>query len=124
MRIKSKLVTYLLAISLVPLLITMGLSLGYTSDVVEKLTLQAARERVETSAEKLSAYFAARIAEVQAYSQTPLLTSMDWYPVREFLRNEVKRHQRVYEKFILSGPKSHFRNTTVGNPAKDDFASF
>lgn len=124
MRIKSKLVTYLLAISLIPLLITMVLSLGYTSEVVEKLTLQAARERVETSAEQLSAYFAARIAEVEAYSQTPLITSMDWYPVREFLRNEVKRHQGVYEKFILSGPNSHFRNTTVGNPAKDDLASF
>ena len=124
MRIKSKLVTYLLAISLIPLLITMGLSLGYTSDVVEKLTLQAARERVETSAEQLSAYFSARISEVQAYSQTPLLTSMNWYPIREFLRKEVNRHQGVYEKFILSGPDSHFRNTTVGNPAKDDFASF
>ena len=70
MRIKSKLITYLLAISLVPLLITMGLSLGYTSNVVEKLTLQAARERVDTSAEKLSAYFSSRIAEVQAYSQS------------------------------------------------------
>jgi diguanylate cyclase (GGDEF)-like protein/PAS domain S-box-containing protein len=124
MRIKSKLVTYLLAISLVPLLITMGLSLGYTSDVVEKLTLQAARERVDTSAEILSAYFSSRIAEVQAYSQSPLVSSMDWHPIREFLRKEVKRHQGVYEKFILSGPSSHFRNTRVGNPAKDDFASF
>jgi len=124
MRIKSKLVTYLLAISLVPLLITMGLSLGYTSNVVEKLTLQAARERVDTSAEILSAYFSSRISEVQAYSQSPLVTSMDWHPIREFLRKEVKRHQGVYEKFILSEPSSHFRNTKVGNPAKDDFASF
>ena len=124
MRIKSKLVTYLLTISLIPLLITMGLSLGYTSNEVEKLTLQAARERVDTSAEKLSAYFSSRIAEIQAYSQTPLLTSMDWHPIRDFLRTEVKRHQGVYEKFILSEPSSHFRNTTVGNPAKDDYASF
>ena len=124
MRIKSKLVTYLLAISLTPLLITMGLSLGYTSNEVEKLTLQAARERVDTSAEILSAYFSSRISEIQAYTQTPLVTSMDWHPMRDFLRREVNRHQGVYEKFILSGPSSHFRNTTVGNPAKDDFASF
>ena len=124
MRIKSKLVTYLLAISLIPLLITMGLSLGYTSNEVEKLTLQAAQERVDTSAEKLSAYFSSRISEVQAYSQTPLVTSMNWHPIREFLKREVKRNQGIYEKFILSVPSAHFRNTTVGNPAKDDFASF
>jgi len=124
MRIKSKLVTYLLAISLIPLLITMILSLGYTSNVVEKLTLQAGQERVDTSAEKLSAYFSSRISELQAYSQTPLVTSMNWHPMRDFLRSEVKRHQGIYEKFILSVPSAHFRNTKVGNPAKDDFASF
>lgn len=49
---------------------------------------------------------------------------MKWHPIREFLRKEIKRHDGVYEKFILSGPSSYFRNTTVGNPAKDDFASF
>lgn len=124
MHIKSKLVTYLLAISLVPLLITMGLSLSYTSNEVEKLTLQSAQERVDTSAEKLSAYFSSRIAEVQAYAHTPLVTSMAWHPTRDFLRTEIKRHQGVYEKFIVSVPDAHFRNTTVGNPAKDDFASF
>ena len=124
MRIKSKLITYLLAISLIPLLITMVLSLGYTSDAVESLTLQAASERVDTSAEQLSAYFSSRIAEVQSYSQTPLLTSMNWHPIRAFLRKEVERHQGVYEKFILSDPSSHFRNTRVGNPAQDDYASF
>lgn len=124
MRIKSKLVTYLLAISLIPLVITMGLSVAYTSNIVEKLTLQAAQERVDTSAEKLSAYFSSRIAEVQAYSQTPLITSMNWHPMRDFLRKEVTRHQGIYEKFIFSVPSSHFRNTAVGNPAKDDFASF
>jgi len=124
MRIKSKLIIYLLAISLFPLLITMGFSLMYTSGQVEKLTLQAVQERVEVSAEKLSAYFSARISEVQAYSQTPVVTSMNWHPMREFLRSEVIRHQGIYEKFILGFPDSHFKNTVVGNPAKDDFASF
>ena len=124
MRIKSKLVTYLLAISLIPLLITMGFSLGHTSIEVEKLTLQAAQERVDISAEKLSSYFSSRISEVQSYTQTPLVTSMNWHPMRDFLRREVKRHKGIYEKFILSVPSAHFRNTTVGNPAKDDFASF
>ncbi|NNK97402.1 MAG: PAS domain S-box protein, partial [Desulfobacterales bacterium] len=124
MRIKPKLVTYLLAISLIPLLITMGLSLGYTSNIVEKLTLQAARERVDTSAAQLSAYFSSRTSEVQAYAQTPLLRSMEWRPTRDFLREEIRRHQGIYEKFILSDPSSHFRNTKVGNPALGDFASF
>lgn len=124
MKIRPKLTLYLLLISLIPLSIVAGFSILYVSQQIEDLTLQAAKERVETSSTELSGYFASRIAEVNAYAQMPLLTSMDWYPMREFLQQEVKRHKGIYEKFILGVPSAHFRNTKVGNPAQQGFASF
>lgn len=124
MRIKQKLIIYLLAIGLVPIFITMGMSLSYTSNQVQQLTLKAIQERVGQSAEKLSSYFSSRISEIDAYAQTPLLQSMDWSSTRLFLRQEIDRHQGIYEKFILGVPSSNFKNTKVGNPAQDGFASF
>jgi len=124
MLIRHKLILYILIISIIPLSAIMAISIGFTSQQTEKLTLQAVKASVRASSESLSSYFAARVAEMQTYTQIPLVTSMQWHPMRSFLREEVIRHNGIYEKFILGVPSSHFRNTTVGNPALNDFASF
>lgn len=124
MKIRNKLAILLLITSLLPLIGVMTMTFWYSSNHVKNAALNTASEYLSQSATMLSGYFSTRIAEISAYAQTPLLKSMDWSRIRPFLLTQQARHAGTYEKFILGMPDGHFRNTIVGNPHRDYFASF
>ncbi|MBT6277356.1 MAG: hypothetical protein HOI95_24895, partial [Chromatiales bacterium] len=124
MKIKTRLTTYLLSVTLIPLLLLISSLLWYVGEQFEILLIKSAEERLYRSAYRLDSYFSSRLAELQVYVETPLIQSMDWHAVRPFLRQEVGRHHGVYEKFIVGMLDSHFHNTIVGNPAAGGLASF
>jgi len=124
MRIRKKFIVSMLFTALLPLMVSMGLALWHSTEQTTHLTLETVHGRLDTAAQKLSLFFSTRIAEVSTYSQTTLLKSMDFPSIRPFLMSELKRHNNVYEKFILGTPKGHFYNTSGGNPDVDGLRTF
>ena len=116
MRIRNKFTVYMLLTAMLPLVAAMGLALWNSTNQTTKLTIEVTQGRLDTAAQKISSFFSSRIAEVSAYSQTSTLKSMKFPIIRPLLVSELKRHENIYEKFILGTPEGYFYNTSGGNP--------
>ena len=116
MLIRNKVTINMLLTAMIPLVLAMGIALWHSTNQTTKLTISLTQGRLDTAAQKLSTFFAARIAEISTYSQTNVLRSMDFPSIRPFLMSELTRHENIYEKFILGTPEGYFYNTSGGNP--------
>ncbi len=88
-------------------------------DSIESLSLV-----LENEASNLSSFFAIRMAEVAALSESSNVKSMDFSAMRPFLIEELQRLDPVYEKFIVGHPAGHFNNTSGGNPHQQWLRTF
>ncbi len=116
MRIRTKFTLSMLLTAMLPLVICMSIALWHSTNQTTRLTLDTAQARLDAAAQKLSTFFSERIAEVSTYSQTSVLKTMDFPLIRPFLMAELKRHENIYEKYILGTPEGYFYNTSGGNP--------
>ncbi len=116
MKLQKKLALILVITALVPLFTVISVALYHSLETTEKLSLEIARRTVDTGAEKLSGYFAQRLAEIGAYAGGPTLRTMDFKRIAPFLNRELARHRGEYEKFVLGRPDGTFYNTAGGNP--------
>lgn len=124
MKLSKKLILTTLCTVLFPLVIVTTVSLWYITGQFRDLYIYSAQGYLRTGAEKLSGYFAQRVSEVSTYANTPLLRTMDWQEIGPFLHQELKRHNRMYEKLFLGAPNSNYYVTSGGNPAYGGLASF
>ena len=116
MLIRDKVTINMLITAMIPLISAMAIALWHSTNQTTKLTINLTQGRLDTASQKLSTFFAARIAEVSTYSQTDVLKTMDFPSIRPFLMSELARHENIYEKFILGTPEGYFYNTSGGNP--------
>jgi len=124
MKLRPKLVIYLLLIASIPLSLAMLIALWQSSNQTRSLTLDIVQGYLDAGAENLSGYFDSRKAEISAYAQVPLLKEMNFTKIRPFLLSELVRHDGIYEKFILGTPEGYFYNTAGGNPAQNGLRTF
>ena len=125
MKIRRKLIISMLLAALVPFTIAMSTMLWYSSQQAYQLSIEKAQSHLYTAGEELSGFLKTRTAEISAYSEMPLLQSIDFKKARPFLLSELERHEGIYEKFILATPDGHFYNTAgEGNPAHGGLRSF
>ena len=116
MKLKYKYLSISLPVALVPLVVAMGISLWHTHRISHSLTMDTVQARLFFSAERISCFFRARGCEIHSYAASPLLRSMNWTRIRPFLMSELKKHNNIYEKFILGDREARFYNTAGGNP--------
>ena len=108
MKLNAKLMLTTLCTALLPLVMVMAVSLWHSTDQLRILTIDSAQGYMQAGAEKLSEDFAQRIAEISTYANTPLVRTMEWEKIRFFLREELKRHEGIYEKLALGKPDSRY----------------
>lgn len=124
MKLKSKLILSMLMAALIPLTISMGLSLWDTAQQTRHLTIEAAQSELRSMAGKLSAYFEQHIATVNTYARAPVIRSMSHDRFDPFLKNEIQYHKNNFEKFLIGRPDGHYYYTSGGNPHLGGVASF
>jgi len=116
MKLKNQILFTLVISGFLPLLIAYIYTIWYSSSMTEKLTLEAAEERLEVAAEKLSSFFKARLIEIDIYAKNPLVKSMDFDAIRPYLLENLAQKKQYYEKFIVGRSDGTFHNTSGGNP--------
>lgn len=124
MKIRSKMMVIILIVAMLPLILAMGVSLRISTDKIQSMTISSSQGHINFGAERLSGYFSARISEISAYANIPLMRTMDWQRIGPFLHSELNRHKGIYEKMYLADPSSHYYVTSGGNPAYGGLASF
>jgi PAS domain S-box-containing protein len=124
MKLSKKLILTTLCTVLLPLVVVTTVSLWYITGQFRDLYIDSAQGYLRTGAEKLSGYFAQRVAEVTTYANTSLTRTMDWRRIGPFLQKELKRHNGTYEKLFLGMPNSNYYATSGGNPAYGGLTSF
>jgi len=124
MKLRSKFVIYLLLIACIPLSLAVTVALWQSTDQTREMTLDIVQGHLDAGAENLSGYFESRRAEISAYANSPLLKSMNFEKIGPQLKSELKRHEGIYEKFILGTPQGHFYNTAGGNPGQKGLRTF
>jgi len=116
MKLKNQILFVLVISGFLPLVIAYIYTIWYSSSITEQLTLEAAEERLEVAAEKLSSFFNARLIEIDVYAKNPLVKSMDFNAMRPYLLNNLAQKKQHYEKFIVGRSDGTFHNTSGGNP--------
>lgn len=116
MKLKNQILIILVISGFFPLVIAYIYTIWYSSSITEQLTLETAEKRLEVSAEKLSSFFNARLAEIDILAQNPLVKSMDFNAMRPYLINNLAHKKQHYEKFIVGRSDGTFHNTSGGNP--------
>ena len=124
MRIRQKYTITLLITAIAPLLLAMVFVHWQSKEQTTQLSLNNAQNQLESAAQSLGGFFNSRISEISAYTESPLLKSMEFSKIRPFIISELNRHDGVYEKFILGTPESYFYNTSGGNPGKKMLRTF
>jgi len=116
MKLKNQILLILVISGFFPLFIAYTYTIWYSSSITEQLTLETAEKRLEVSAEKLSSFFIARLAEIDILAQNPLVKNMDFNTMRPYLMNNLAQKKQHYEKFIVGRSDGTFHNTSGGNP--------
>jgi len=124
MRIRQKYTITLLITAIGPLLLAMAFVQWQSKEQTTQLSLENAQSQLDTAAQSLGGFFNSRISEISAYTESPLLKTMEFSKIRPFILSELNRHSGTYEKFILGTPESHFYNTSGGNPSKGMLRTF
>lgn len=124
MRLRPKYTLTLLLIGIVPLTLAMIFVLWQSREQARELALGNAQNQMGVASQALSGFFNSRMSEIAAYTEFPLLKTMDFSKIRPFIISERDRHNGIYEKFILGTPESHFYNTSGGNPDRKYLRTF
>jgi len=101
---------------LIPLALAFAYSIWHSSDITSDITLDAADYKLRVVAEKLSAYFNARVSEVDVMARNSDVKTMDFSQMRPYLMTMLSNKQEHYEKFIVGHRDGSFNNTSGGNP--------
>ena len=116
MKLRNQILTALIFSGLFPLATAFVYAIWHSSVTTNELTLSAAEQRLQVVSEKLSAYFDARLAEVDVISRNPDVQSMDFKTMRQYLMRVLDDKKHHYEKFIIGHHDGTFNNTSGGNP--------
>lgn len=114
----------MLMAALIPLTVSMGLSLWDNVHNTQQKAIDSARNELRSMADKLSAYFEQRISTVSTYARSPVIRSMSPERFTPFIKQEIEYHHGNFEKFLIGRPDGHYYYTSGGNPHLGGVASF
>ena len=116
MKLRSQILTALIFSGLFPLATAFVYAIWHSSSTTNELILSEAEQRLEVVSEKLSAYFDARLAEIDVIASNADVQSMDFKKMRPYLMGMLNNKKQHYEKFIVGHDDGTFNNTSGGNP--------
>jgi len=116
MKLKNQILIALFISGLFPLAIAFIYAIWHSSVITKELSLDTADQRLEVTAEKLSAYFNSRLIEIEMLARNPQVQRMDFSIMRPYLMQNLQFKKQHYEKFIVGHTDGSFHNTAGGNP--------
>jgi len=124
MKLRTQILSILIVSGLLPLAAAFIYAIWHSSNITNELTLNAAEQKLQSASQNLSAYFNARIAEVEMISNHPHVKSMDFLTMRPYLIQTLNLKNKHYEKFIIGREDGTFHNTAGGNPEVNMLRTF
>ncbi|UZE96077.1 hybrid sensor histidine kinase/response regulator [Alkalimarinus alittae] len=124
MKFSTRIGSFTLIASLIPLCLAIGLSLWLTSSHTIKLTLSSVEGELASRSEQLNGFFRERQSEISLLASLPLLKNESFEQSLPYLQQELLRQPNIFEKFILGDANGYFRNTSGGNPHQTMLRTF
>lgn len=124
MNFRTRVSLYTLVAAIIPITIAMGLTLWLTQKHTAQEALDRASVRLNVEAQNINDYFVERKAEITTYANLPDIRQQPFKESLPFLTEELKRHNGIYDKFVLSLRNGHFLTTNGGNPWRDMIQTF
>ena len=115
MKLKTKIFLVTSITAMVPLLISLGVTLWQTIELQRQSTLETLLSHSKIMAKELNLLFENARKEVELYANLDELKSMEHKQFDSLLRNELVRMGYHYEKFIVGTLNAQFYNTSGGS---------
>ncbi|MEE4355294.1 MAG: methyl-accepting chemotaxis protein [Desulfococcaceae bacterium] len=115
MKLSFKITLSILAVSLIPLLITMTIVIFRTVNEIQISRFEKNSSLSIISAKILSQYFDEKKIIITTLANSPLVRKMNWKEMETYITNEAVRLKDKIEKIILGNPDGTFYNTAKGN---------
>lgn len=122
--IMFKILVMILTICVLESLIFTITSERLTRDTLEKMIAQSSRKNTELYSEHIGSWLMERMQEIQVYSNTPLIKSMDWNIIEPYLKKEIEEKLLVYDHFMVADSNGYYNNTlkrNAGNSSDRDY---
>lgn len=93
-------------------------------DTLEKMIAQSSRKNTELYSDHIGGWLMERMQEIQVYSNTPIVKSMDWSNIEPYLKKEINEKLLVYDHFMVADSNGYYNNTlkrNAGNAIDRDY---
>ncbi|MGE5676803.1 MAG: EAL domain-containing protein [Pseudomonadota bacterium] len=93
-------------------------------ETLEKIIAQNSRKNIELYSEHIGGWLMERMQEIQVYSNTPIIQSMDWNIIEPYLQKEIEEKLLVYDHFMVADSMGYYNNTlkrNAGNASDRDY---
>ncbi len=119
-RIKSrsimfKIVMLILTICVLQTFVFTIMSERLTEHTLETLINENSRKNAELYSEFIGNWFDERMAEIEVYSNTPLVKTMDWNSMEPYLKMEVAKKLQIYDHFMVADTSGNYNTTLKRN---------
>ncbi|HYE84290.1 MAG TPA: EAL domain-containing protein [Clostridia bacterium] len=122
-KIKSRSITFKILVMILTICLLESLLFTIMSENITEATLQSiitenSRKNTELYSEFIGNWLEERMSEIEVYSNTPLVRTMDWDSIEPYLRNEVSKKLDIYDHFMIAELNGNYNTTlkrNVGN---------
>lgn len=113
--IMFKILVMILTICVLESLIFTVISGNLTERVLEDMITDNSRKNAELYSDFIGSWLMERMQEIEVYSNTPLVKSMDWDSIEPYLQKEIKEKLAVYDHFMVADLNGDYSNTLKRN---------
>ncbi|HHV71881.1 MAG TPA: methyl-accepting chemotaxis protein, partial [Clostridia bacterium] len=121
--LRQKLLVQFVIIILIAVMAVTFINYVQAKTIAEGIIQVESQKYAESKANEIDYWLAARVAEIEAYSQIPDIKTMDWNKQEGFLKSEAKRLSDIYEILFTTDTEGNFNTTrdAVGNIGHRDY---
>ena len=115
--IKTKLIFQVSLLTLIALTAMVFFNFTRTKDLLENEITTQGTSYVQASANEIDMWLSARTSEIEAYANMPLVQTLDWAAMSDYLKSEASRLNQTYEILFVTDTQGDFNTTldAVGN---------
>lgn len=113
--IMFKILIMILTICVLESLIFITISEYMTKRTLENMIIENSKKNAELYSEHIGSWLMERMQEIEVYSNTPLVKSMDWGSIEPYLKEEIEEKLLVYDHFMVADASGSYNNTIKRN---------
>ena len=122
--IMVKILLMILTICILESLLFTFMSERLTESTLKSIINANSEKNAELYSEYIGNWFAERMKEIEVYSNTPLVRTINWDLIEPYLKEEVEGKLHVYDHFMVAEMNGNYSNTikrNVGNVSDREY---